>query len=761
MVEPENPALAECTLDVGGMDCASCVAHVEKTARGVAGVRDVRVNLAGGRAKLTFDPARTDPHAVARRITGIGYPTEPRPEDQTAANAEDARLKRQQAHEKAWLRRSVIGIALWLPLESTHWILWAAGHTHAGVSWMTWATLAAATAALAFVGLGFYRSAWSSLRHGTTNMDVLISMGASVAYLYSGVALAGYLAGAWGTLPHLYFMEGTALLALISLGHWLEARARGRAGSAIRELLELAPAVVHRLTDGTEARDVPVAELQRGDRVLVKPGEKVPADGVVEAGPSDVNEAMLTGEPLPVTKHPGDEVIGGTLNGSGRLVVRLTHTGSETALAGIVRLVEEAQGSKPPVQRLADRISAVFVPVVLGIALLTAVGWFVYGTATDMPAAVMWGMLAKSVCSVLIIACPCALGLAVPAALMVGTGMGAKQGILVRDIAGLQAAEKLHTVVLDKTGTVTLGRPEVAGVHPAGGMAEADLLALAAGAEQFSEHPLARAIVRCAEERNLAAPEPDAFVNVPGEGVRVTLNGQTVTIGTQPFVTQDAGPERSEGPGTPAQSKATGTPGATEVHISRDGTYLGSITLSDALKPDSKAAVAELHAMGLRVVLLTGDAEPAARHVAQQVGIDDVRAGVKPGGKAEAVRELKAGLPDAKRTLAMVGDGVNDAPALAAADLGIAIGGGSDVAAEAGDVLLVSGSLLGVARAVRLSRATMGKIRQNLFFAFFYNVLAIPLAAFGLLNPYIAAGAMALSDVTVLGNALLLRRKRL
>jgi Cu+-exporting ATPase len=829
--DPGAAAAREATLAVDGMNCASCVAHVEKAAGRVGGVESVRVNLASGRALVRFDAGKTSPDQIAKAVTDAGYPSHPHeagaapPPEQGHGHVHD--------HAANWFRRAVVGLALWFPVEATHWILLltSSGHAHGdhgGVGWMTWVALVTSTVALAYVGSAFYRSAWKALRRGTTNMDVLIAMGATVAYGYSVVALAGYLAGAWRTLPDLYFMESTGLLALISLGHWLEDRARAAAGSAIRELMNLAPAVALRLppsslagegrgaggardlADGsrkTEANggvlsaspipgqlsltltpqtnplpqgergpeEVPVAQLRVDDLVLVRPGDRVPTDGVVVEGRSSVDESMISGEPLPVTRDVGDTVLGGTLNVDGRLIVRVTKVGSETALAQIVQLVERAQSSKPPVQRLADRISAIFVPAVLGIALLTGIGWLAYGAAHDWEAARTWGMIAKAVCSVLIIACPCALGLAVPAALMVGTGQGARHGILVRDIDALQHAEQIDVVVLDKTGTVTRGKPVVEEIVPLNGATVDEVLRLAAAAEQYSEHPLAKAIVARARTHNLDVPQPDGFASEAGLGVRADVEGKTVLVGGAALL----GPSAA-GDGTAVPI----LPGRTLVHVGvKDrGTVrrIGVLAISDEIKPDSAAAIAQLHAMGLRTVLLTGDNDAAARAVAAKVGLDDVRADVKPAEKAAVVRDLKRKAEIDERDtveavgvrgphgVAMVGDGINDAAALAEADLGIAIGSGSDVAKEAGDVVLVGSSLRGVASAIRLSRATMRTIRQNLFLAFIYNVLAIPIAAGVLypwtglmLNPYIAAAAMALSDVTVIGNALLLRRTRI
>jgi P-type Cu+ transporter len=746
-------------LSVGGMNCASCVSHAEKAARAVNGVQAVEVNLARGRATVTFDPRATTPEAIAAAVTAAGYPSEPEAAGADRAAAENERLRRQAAHTRRWLWRALLGAALWLPVEATHWALHLGGR-HAG-DWLDWVALVTAAVALIFVGSGFYRNAWAALRRGTTDMDVLIAMGASVAFLYSLVAFLGFQAGAWTTLPDLYFMEATGLLALISLGHWLEARARQSAGRAISELLQLAPATAWRLGVGADGPfappppppvEVPVDALQPGDRVLVRPGDRVPIDGVVVEGGSSVDESMLTGEPLPVARAAGDEVIGGTLNVDGRLVVRVTRVGAGTALAQIIALVEKAQAAKPPVQRLADRVAAVFVPAVLGIALATGVVWYVVGARAGWEQAVLWSRLANAVCSVLIIACPCALGLAVPAALMVGTGLGARRGILLRDLDALERAGHIQLVVLDKTGTVTSGRPVVARVEGFGGIDADTVLRLAAAAEQSSGHPLAVAVVAAARARGLTLPKAEAFRDEPGLGVHATVEGRPLVVGSEALARREAAPGVED---TAVTAEAEGT----VVCVAEvGGALLGQLVIADEVRPDAAAAIARLHAAGLRTVLLTGDREAPARAVAARVGITDVRAQVAPAGKRAAIAELQQG---GRVKVAMVGDGVNDAPALAQADLGIAIGGGADVAKETGGIVLVGGSLLLVPAAVALSRATMRCVRQNLFLAFVYNVLAIPLAACGLLNPLIAAAAMALSDVTVIGNALRLRWARL
>jgi Cu+-exporting ATPase len=736
--------VVESTLEIEGMTCASCVAHVQSAALSVPGVQEARVSLATGTAALKFDASQATPEKVAEAITESGYRASPR------STTEFGHGRDHHHHASPWARRAIAGIIVWFPLELTHWIM-RLTMPHHEMAWMTWAALTTSTIAILYVGHAFYSSAFRALRHGTSNMDTLIAMGATVAYGYSLVALAGHWIGLWPAPRDLYFMESTGLLALISLGHWLEARARDSAGHAIRELMTLAPPAAFRLDDSQIPHEVPLADIKKGDRVLVRPGDRIPVDGVIIAGRSAVDESMITGEPLPVTRSEGDEAVGGTINTDGRLTIRVTRVGQETALAQIVRMVEQAQSAKPPVQQLADRIAAIFVPTVLIIALITAIGWFATGTLRHWPTGDTWAALANAVCSVLIIACPCALGLALPAAIMVGAGAGARRGILIRDIDALQTAERIGTVVLDKTGTVTEGRPIVIEISTTDGLTPQTLLSLAASAEQFSAHPLAKAIVAKAHADGAAISEPQSFDSVPGLGVVADLDGTKLIVGSRALLAE-------------YQLTPPSDPG-TAVHVARitNGSpkHLGVIRLSDSAKSDSRAAIAELHQMNLRTLLLTGDTAASAEAIAKEVGIDNVRANVKPGEKAEVVRQLQASSNGSNRSaVAMVGDGINDAPALAAADLGIAIGSGSDVAKETGGIVLVGGTLHGVAAAIRLSRDMMHIIRQNFLFAFAYNVLAIPLAAFGLLNPLIAAAAMALSDVTVIGNALRLRRHR-
>lgn len=693
---------------------------------------------------------------IASAITEAGYKASPLSADATSASAEKQRLEKAQAEAKSWLWRAIIGFALWLPIEAWHWISYVTNGDHAHVSdgWI-YIQIAASTAAMVYLGSAFYRGAWRGLRMRTTNMDTLISLGATVAYLYSVVAYVGYRLSWWEDLPDLYFMEAVGILALISVGHWLEARARDKTGSAIHELMRLSPTIAFKMTsdDPADAQRVPVASLHVGDRVLVRPGDRVPIDGKVIDGISHVDESMISGEPLPVARQTGDEVVGGTVNQDGYLQVQVKKVGSETVLAQIVSMVEQAQTQKAPVQRMTDQIASIFVPAVLLIALITGIGWFLHGIENEVARPVMWGNIANAVCSVLIIACPCALGLAVPAAIMVGLGRGARRGILIRDIDALQRAERINTIVFDKTGTITHGKPVVKDVLPIERMPAAEILRIAAAAELYSSHPLGSAIVAHAKAKGIRIPEPQGFNNEAGMGVSARVEGNTYLVGSEQLL-------RSNGKlssGYPPQAADH-----TLAHIGRknpDGTVdrLGVILITDELKHDSPDAIAMLHRRKMQTVLLTGDNRAAATSVARAVGIDEVQAEVRPDAKAQSIKTLQ----ENGRRVAMVGDGINDAPALAQANLGIALGSGSDIAKETGQIILVSPTLKNVAVAIRLSRATMSKVRQNLFLAFIYNVLAIPLAAFGYLDPLIAAAAMALSDVSVLVNSLLLARHRI
>ncbi len=746
---------AQETLPILGMTCASCVSRVEKALRTPPGVLRAEVNLATEKATVTYLPGQATRQDLVDAVRGAGYDVvEPAPgagEAAVAAAADAEEAARAAAYHTLKLKVAVgfaLSIFIFLGTMQPHWFPFLPAWMHNG--YLLWGL---ASIVQFWVGRQFYTTAWAALKHGTTTMNTLVALGSSAAYIYS---VLGLLFPAFfehqGLGEPMYFDSSAFIITLILTGRLLEARAKGQTGAAIKALIGLQPRTARVVRGGVET-DVPVAEVLAGDRVVVRPGEKVPVDGVVEEGSSPVDESMLTGEPIPVGKHPGDEVIGATLNTTGSFTLRATKVGSETALAQIVRLVQQAQGTKPPIARLADVIAAWFVPAVIAIATVTLVVWLVWGPQPALNYALL------NFVAVLVIACPCALGLATPTAIMVGTGKGAENGVLIRDGAALETAHKLDVVVLDKTGTLTEGKPRVTDVVPfddAGGAAppldEDGLLRLVAGAERGSEHPLAAAILAEADARGVATPRATAFEAIAGHGIRAVVDGHTVV----------AGNERLAGDAGERAALLAGQ-GKTVVSVLVDDVPAGAIAVADTLKPSSAAAVGRLRQLGLDVVMLTGDQEATARAIAAEAGIDHVIAGVLPQEKASEVAALQR---DGSR-VAMVGDGINDAPALAQADVGMAIGTGTDVAMEASDVTLVSGDLGGVTTAVQLSRATIRTVKQNLFWAFAYNVALIPLAAgafypaFGiLLSPIWAAAAMGLSSVTVVSNSLRLRRFR-
>ena len=721
-------------LGIGGMTCASCVARVERALNKVSGVHDAAVNLATESARITWRGEEDMVPLLRRAVRDAGY--EPRAPE-AAIDATDA---------SPWAGFTPVGIGLLLcaPLVLPMLLM------PFGIHWMppAWVQFLLATPVQFWLGARFYRAGWHALRAGTGNMDLLVAIGTSAAWAMS-VWL--WLFSSHGEHGGLYFESAAVVVTLVLLGKWLEARAKRQTTAAIRALHALRPELAHLIdVDGGET-DIPVDELRPGDRLAVRPGERVPADGRVLEGATQVDESMLTGEPLPVGKRVDDRLTGGSINGEGRVVVEVTAAGSESVLANIIRLVEDAQAGKAPVQRLVDKVSAVFVPLVILIGLATFGLWLYLGAGIET--AVMRAV------AVLVIACPCALGLATPTAIMAGTGVAAKFGILIKDAEALEIAHRVRTVAFDKTGTLTRGQPRLIAFVPAAGVEESRALALAARVQSGSEHPLARAVLDAARERNQAVEAASDVFTVPGRGTEGRVDGRRVLIGSLRWMDElgvalDALPVPHE---ASAATLSVLAEAAAPDGIPR---ALALLAFGDEPKPEARDAVARLRAAGVRTVMISGDNRPAAEAMARRLGMDpargEVMADVLPADKAAAVEALRAD----GDTVAMVGDGVNDAPALAAADVGMAMGGGTDVAMHAAGITLMRGDVRLVAAALDISHRTVAKIRQNLFWAFVYNVIGIPLAAMGYLSPVLAGAAMALSSVSVTTNALLLRRWR-
>ncbi|CAM3989417.1 Copper-translocating P-type ATPase [Bordetella tumbae] len=753
-------SLTQTELAITGMTCASCVKRVEKALSAVPGVNQASVNLATERAQVNYDPIAAGTDALVAAVVRMGYEAQPI----VANDGHEDRQAQARAEEARALRRAfTVAVILTLPvfvLEMGshilpgfhHWILDTLGREN---SWRLQFVLT--TLVLAWPGRVFFTKGLIALWRRAPEMNSLVAVGAGAAWGYSTVAtfLPDWLPS---NALHVYFEAAAVIVTLILLGRMLEARAKGRTGAAIKRLIGLQPRTARVLREG-KLQDVPIDQVLRGEHVVVRPGEKIPIDGEIIEGRSFVDESMLTGEPVPVEKTVGMSATGGTLNTSGSFTLRVTHTGADTMLARIIGMVEAAQGARLPIQTLVDQVTAWFVPAVMAAALLTFAAWLMWGPAPALPFALV------NAVAVLIIACPCAMGLATPTSIMVGTGRAADMGILFRQGDALQALRDVEVIAFDKTGTLTEGKPALTDIHTRNGFDETEVLRWLAAVQTRSEHPIALAIVAAAEERGLSLPKADDFQAFTGAGVQATIEGRKVIAGNSRLMSEHGVDITAkldvDHAATQDPIAAWGEAGKTPIYVAVDGQIAAMVAVSDPIKPSAAQSIATLHRLGIQTAMITGDNTHTARGVARQLGIDEVRAEVLPDGKVAAIEDLRKN----GRRLAFVGDGINDAPALAASDIGIAIGTGTDVAIEAASVVLMAGDLNAVPDAIALSRATMANIRQNLFWAFAYNVALIPVAAGALypaygvaLSPMFAAAAMAMSSVFVLGNALRLRR---
>jgi len=741
--EVDKPKEETAEYAVSGMTCASCVARVEKGLKNAPGVKEASVNLANERARVVLDPSVTDPKFIENVVKETGYGAELL----SGGDSKHGAKQKEESAQKRYYKKLKVSFLIAAVLSAPLLLAMFAGLLSIeALSFLHNPFLQLGLAIPVQFGIGwrFYRNGWHSLKAKSPGMDVLVAMGTSAAFFYS-IYTGFFSAAAAAGNPHLYFEASALIITLVLLGKVFETRAKGKTSEAIKKLMNLQPATA-RVVRNSGEEEIPVAQVQKDDILRIRPGERVPVDGTITEGATSIDESMISGESIPVEKQPGDTVTGATVNTTGSVLFRAERVGDDTTLSQIIRVVEEAQASKAPIQRLADKVAGVFVPAVLAAALLTFIGWLIF--SGDVGSAII------SAVAVLVIACPCALGLATPTAIMVGTGKGAENGILIRSSESLESAHKLDTILLDKTGTVTEGKPHVSDIVPLNSdntaMEEQDILKIAGSIESVSEHPLARAVVEAAERAGSEVVQPDNFKAVPGNGVKGTVEGTDYLVGTEAFLQA----EQIDTAKASEQAKKLESEGKTVIYLGNAKGIFGIIALEDTIKQGAAEAIEKMIQSGLDVRMVTGDNERTARSIANQAGITHFYAGVLPKDKAGLVKALQS----KGRSVAMAGDGINDAPALAAADVGIAMGSGTDIAIETADISLVTGDLNAIPSAIALSEKTLQKIKQNLFWAFFYNTIGIPIAALGLLSPVIAGAAMSFSSVSVVTNALTLRR---